>query len=151
MDDDRRVVEPHLAKDELPTEGNASGAWFVIIGFTLAAVFATFALWPLESDLLATQLPLVLCQLVVSAVIWVGLLWMVYSGFMDRHMTISLVLGVALFGGGWGLQELAARLMGTDNPSFIAIAVGSWLGVVAFYGWWGAIGRLKTEKLENTH
>lgn len=144
MDDERKVIEPHLAKDEVvPPEGNAPGHWFVIIGFTLAAAFAVIALWPIEGDLLTAQLPLVLWQLLASAVIWVGLLWLVYSGFMDRHFVSSMALGVLLLVGGWGLQELAARLMGVDNPSFIAIAVGSWLGVLAFYGWWAATGRLK--------
>ncbi len=143
MNDEHKALQPEQEKGEMPTEGNGSAGLFVVIGFSLAAIVVPIAMWPLEDVMFSAHLPLVLAQLVVSAAILVGILWMVYSGFMDRHLLISLALAALLAVGGYVLQDVAAWLMGTEQPSYIAIALGAWLGVIDFYGWRAATTRVK--------
>ncbi len=134
MNDERKALQPEQEQGEMPTEGNGSAGVFVIVGFSLAAILVPIAMWPLESAMFSDHLPVVLGQLIISAAILFGILWLVYSGFMDRHVVISLTLAALMVLGGYALQDEAAALMGTDQASYIAIAVGSWLGVVGFYG-----------------
>jgi hypothetical protein len=143
MNDERRALQPEQEKGEMPIEGNGSAGLIVTVGFSLAAIVVPIAMWPLEGAMFSDHLPVVLAQLFVSAAILVGILWMVYSGFMDRHLLISLALAALLTVGGYALQDVAAGLMGTEQPSYIAIALGAWLGVIGFYSWRAATARVK--------
>ncbi len=145
MNDEHKALQPEQENGEMPTEGNGSAGLFVIVGFSLAAILVPIAMWPLEGAMFSDHLPVVLGQLIISAAILFVILWLVYSGFMDRHLIISLALAALLTVGGYALQDAAARLMGTDQPSYIAIAVGSWLGVVGFYGLRAVSGRRKAQ------
>lgn len=135
MEDKQKALQPENDMGELPKAGNGSATAIVVIGFALAAVFVPVMMWPLEQGLFRDYLPLVLVQFVLSAAAMWGVLWLVYSGFMDEHLVISIAISLTVVLAGYLVQWLLAQVMSEAQPSYIAIAVGGFLGVIGFYGW----------------
>ncbi len=131
MSDERETLQQ--ARDEVPPEGNGSAAAIVLLSFALAAIITPIAMWEVEADLFRDHLSVIIAQVAVTAAILVAILGGVYSGFMDRHLFVGIALAGVLLGGGYWLQDWAARAMGSDNPSYIAIAGGGFIGVAGFY------------------